>query len=78
MSSDKENAQREIANDDWEEETNILMADARVLDGDSVKDLQRNSLDIAQEANQLASVAIWIAVLALVISVVGALVSLFL
>ena len=50
-----------------------MSADTPDLEGDTVKDLQRNSLDIAQEANRLAWVAIWVSVIAVVISVVSAL-----
>ncbi len=68
MSNDKENAQPEIAKDEWEEETNILSTDTPVLEGDTV--IEGNMFDAAQEANRLASVAIWVSVVAVVISVV--------
>jgi len=70
MSSDKENAQRETVKDEWEEETNILSVDAPVLEGDTV--IEENTFEAAQEANRLAWVAIWVSVVAVVISIVSA------
>ena len=74
MSNDKENAQPEIAKDEWEEETNILSTDTPVLEGDTV--IEGNMFDAAQEANRLAWVAIWVSVIAVVISVVSVVISL--
>ncbi len=74
MSSDKENAQQEIAKDEWKEETHILSAVIAVSEDDTV--IEENTFEAAQEANRLARIAIWVSVIAVVISAVSAATSL--
>ena len=74
MSNDKEELQRDTAKDEREEETNILSADTLVLEDNTLE--QRNPFEAVREANRLAWVAIWISIVAVVISAVSAMVSL--
>ena len=69
MSSDKENAQREIAKGEWKGETHILSAVITVSEDDTV--IEENTFKAAQEANRLAWIAIWVSVVAVVISAIS-------
>jgi len=74
MSNDKEKLQRETDKDEWEEETNILNADTSDLEDNTVE--QRNPFEAVREAKHLASVALFVSVAAVVISVVSVAISL--
>ncbi len=71
MSSDKEKSRQESAK---EEDRNIWRTDTTVSDDITV--IERNALEIAEGAVRLAWAALWVSVIAVVISIAGTLVGL--
>ncbi len=74
MSTDKEKSQQEFAKDELEEDRNIWRTSTTDSQVGIVK--ERNALEIAEGADRLAWVAMWISIVAVVISVTSAAITL--
>ena len=74
MSTDKENSPRKIVKDEQQEDRNIWRTDI-TASGD-IPTIKSNAYEIAQEAVRLAWAAIWVSVIAVVISVASTIVNL--